>query len=155
MVRLYNPLVIAMLLIPLMLQAEVFRTVDEEGNVTYTDTPSANPSEVEKIEIEPGPSAESISNTMQRNHAIRKAMEEARKKRLEARNESKESLEQAEKEVEDAKKKLSEMEKLSDDDRQYLQGGKSFIKPEYYERVKEARKELEEAKKRYKKLRGY
>ncbi|MES9854654.1 MAG: DUF4124 domain-containing protein [Candidatus Thiodiazotropha sp. L084R] len=155
MVKQFYPVLIAMMVAPLALQADVFRTVDEEGNVTYTDSPSANPSKVEKIEIAPGPSEESISNTMERNNAIRKAMEEAREKRLEARTSSQGRLEEAKKAVDEAEKKLSQMEEMGDDDRQTLQGGKSFIKPEYYERVKKAQQELDEAKKRYKSLRGY
>ncbi|MES9939679.1 MAG: DUF4124 domain-containing protein [Candidatus Thiodiazotropha sp. 6PLUC2] len=155
MVKQFYPVLIAMVVVPLTLQAEVFRTVDEEGNITYTDSPSANPSEVEKIEIHPGPSEESISEAMERNKAIRKAMEEAREKRLEAQTSGKERLGEAKKEVEEAEKRLSEMQEIGDDDRQTLQGGKSFIKPDYYERVKKAEKELEEARKRYKSLRGY
>jgi chaperonin cofactor prefoldin len=155
MVNLGYSLLVGILLLPLALQAEVYRTVDEQGNVTYTDTPPANSSEAEKVDIQPGPSQESISDTMQRNRAIRKAMEEAQEKRLEKEVSREERIKKAEEAVEEAKQRLAEMEKLDEDDRQYLQGGKSYIRPDYYERIRKARKALEEAKKRLRKMRGY
>ncbi|MBW9257317.1 MAG: DUF4124 domain-containing protein [Candidatus Thiodiazotropha sp. (ex. Lucinisca nassula)] len=155
MVKKLYPLVTVVLLLPLTLTAEVYRTVDEDGNVTYTDTPPADPQNVERVEIQPGPSEESISDTMERNRAIRKAMEEVQEKRLEKSTARKDRVSKAEQEVEEAEKQLSAMEELGDDDRQQLQGGKSYIRPEYFERVKKAQRELDEAKKRLKKIRGY
>ncbi|ODB84303.1 hypothetical protein A3193_15950 [Candidatus Thiodiazotropha endoloripes] len=155
MVKKLYPLVIVVLLLPWTLTAEVYRTVDEDGNVTYTDSPPADPKKVEKIEIQPGPSKESISDTMERNRAIRKAMEEAQEKRLEKSTARKDRVAKAEQEVEEAEKQLAAMEEFGDDDRQQLQGGKSYIRPEYFERVKKAQRELDEAKKRLKKIRGY
>jgi predicted membrane-bound mannosyltransferase len=151
----HNRLLIGLMIIPFSIQAEVYRSVDEHGNVTYTDNPPANRSKVEKVEIAPGPSAESLNNTLERNQAIRKAMEEAREKRLEKQISKEERLEKAKKDVEEAEKKLEEKEKIGDDDRQFLTGGKSFIKPGYYERVKKAQQEVDEAKKRLQKIRGY
>jgi hypothetical protein len=155
MAKQHYRLLIGLMIIPLSIQAEVFRSVDEHGNVTYTDSPPVDRSKVERVEIAPGPSAESLSNTLERNRAIRKAMEEAREKRLEKQVSKDEKLTKAKEDVEEAEKKLEEMRKIGDDDRQFLTGGKSFIKPEYYERVKQAQQELDEAKKRLKKLRGY
>jgi DNA repair exonuclease SbcCD ATPase subunit len=92
---------------------------------------------------------------MERNRAIRKAMEKAQEKRLEKSTERQDRLAKAEEDVEKAKKQLAAMEELGEDDRQHLQGGKSYIRPEYFERVKKAQRELDEAKKRLKKIRGY
>ncbi|MCG8018729.1 MAG: hypothetical protein JAY97_21205, partial [Candidatus Thiodiazotropha sp. 'RUGA'] len=74
---------------------------------------------------------------------------------LEKSTASKDRVSKAEQEVEEAEKQLAAMEELGDDDRQQLQGGKSYIRPEYFERVKKAQRELDEAKKRLKKIRGY
>jgi DNA repair exonuclease SbcCD ATPase subunit len=155
MVKKLYLLVTVVLVLPLTLGAEVYRTVDEQGNITYTDSPPADPKQVEKVEIQPGPSEESISDTMERNRAIRKAMEKAQEKRLEKSTERQDRLAKAEEDVEKAKKQLAAMEELGEDDRQHLQGGKSYIRPEYFERVKKAQRELDEAKKRLKKIRGY
>jgi chaperonin cofactor prefoldin len=155
MVKKIYPLVVLVMVLPLTLSAEVYRTIDEQGNVTYTDSPPADPKKIEKVTIQPGPSVESINDTKARNRAIREAMEEAQEKREEKRTVREDKLTKAEREVEEAKMHLADMEAMGDDDRQHLQGGKSFIKPEYFERVKKAQQRLEEAEKRLREIRGY
>ncbi|MEW8584176.1 MAG: DUF4124 domain-containing protein, partial [Candidatus Thiodiazotropha sp.] len=77
-------LLAACIFLPTWLQAgDVYRTVDAEGNVTYTDSPPAVDASAEKIEIHPGPSEASRLDTVRRNAAIRKAVEEAQAERLE------------------------------------------------------------------------
>ncbi|MEW8185800.1 MAG: DUF4124 domain-containing protein, partial [Candidatus Thiodiazotropha endolucinida] len=141
---------------PALLQAgDVYRSVDAEGNVTYTDTPPKTDSKVEKIQIQPGPSEASRLDTEERNAAIRKAMEEARAKRLEKRASREERLSKAREELEDAEADLKRTKELGDDDRQYLTGGRSRIKPEYFDRIKEAEDKVEAARKNFKEIRGY
>ena len=148
-------LLAVLMAVPLCIQAEVYRSVDEQGNVTYTDTPAAGDSSSERIEFPPGPSEESIRDTEERNSAIRKAMEEAREERLEKQATREERLDKARMDMDKAEQELTRVKELSDDDRQTLVGGGSYIKPEYYERVKRAEDELEAAKKRFKEIRGY
>jgi multidrug resistance efflux pump len=144
------------LVLPALLQgADVYRTVDDEGNVTYTDTPVKAGNKIEKIEIQPGPSAESRLDTEKRNAAIRKAMEEARSKRLEKETSKQDRLSKARKELEAAEADLKRTKQIGDDDRQSLSGGRSRITPAYFERVKEAEKKVEEARKNLKETRGY
>jgi hypothetical protein len=138
-----------------LLAGDVYRAVDAEGNVTYTDTPPEADRTVEKIEIQPGPSEASRFDTERRNAAIRKAMEEARAKRLERAASQNERLSKARKELEDAENELKRTKELGEDDRQYLSGGRSRIKSEYFERVKEAEEKAEAARKNYKEIRGY
>ncbi|MES9969153.1 MAG: DUF4124 domain-containing protein [Candidatus Thiodiazotropha sp.] len=139
----------------LLTAADVYRTVDDEGNVTYTDAPVKNGGKIEKIEIQPGPSEASRLDTLQRNAAIRKAMEEARAKRLEREAVRDERLSKASKELEQAQEDLKRTKEIGEDDRQYLSGGRSRIRPEYFERLKEAEKKVEEARKNLKETRGY
>ncbi|MBW9265255.1 MAG: DUF4124 domain-containing protein [Candidatus Thiodiazotropha sp. (ex. Lucinisca nassula)] len=142
--------------LPALLQAgDVYRSVDAEGNVTYTDTPPKTDSTVEKIEIQPGPSEASKLDTEERNAAIRKAMEEARAKRLEKKASREERLSKAREELEDAEADLERTKELGEDDRQYLSGGRSRIKPEYFDRIKEAEDKVEAARKNFKEIRGY
>lgn len=145
-----------LVILPTLLQAaDVYRTVDDEGNVTYTDAPVKTDGKIEKIEIQPGPTEASRLDTEQRNAAIRKAMEEARAKRLEKEASHDEQLSKARKELDEAEKDLKRTKELGEDDRQYLSGGRSRIKPEYHERVKEAEKKVEAARKNLKEARGY
>ncbi|MCU7905832.1 MAG: DUF4124 domain-containing protein [Candidatus Thiodiazotropha sp. (ex Epidulcina cf. delphinae)] len=142
--------------LPLLVQAgEVYRSVDAEGNVTYTDKPSSDDSAAERIELPPGPSRESIRDSVERNSAIRKAMEEAREKRLEQQASREERMAKARKEWDEAKDKLKQTKEIGEDDRQTFVGGKSRIKPEYFERVQEAEAALEAARKQFKEIRGY
>ncbi|MCU7920142.1 MAG: DUF4124 domain-containing protein [Candidatus Thiodiazotropha sp. (ex Epidulcina cf. delphinae)] len=142
--------------LPLLVQAgEVYRSVDAEGNVTYTDKPSSADSAVERIELPPGPSAESVRDTVERNSAIRKAMEEAQEKRLEQRASREERMAKARKALDEAEEKLKQTKEIGEDDRQTFVGGKSRIRPEYFERVQKAKDELEAARKRFKETRGY
>lgn len=146
---------LGLIVVSISLQAEIFQTVDENGNVVFTDSPPADATNVEKVEIAPAPSQESISDTMKRNKAIRKALDEAQEKRLEKQTAKQGRLEKVTKEVEEAKKRVIEAEKIGEDDRQTIQGGKSFIKPEHFENLKKAQQDLEAANKRLKEIRGY
>jgi hypothetical protein len=147
---------VGLMLIPLILSAgEVFRTVDDEGNVTYTDTPPENGAKTQRVEIDEGPSQESIRDTLERNEAIRKAMEEARDKRLEKEAGHREVVEKARLAVAKAEEELKQVRVMKDDDRQTLTNGKNRIRPEYFERVKQAEEALKAAKEHLKDVRGY
>jgi hypothetical protein len=146
---------LGLIVVSISLQAEIFQSVDENGNVVFTDSPPADAINYEKVEIAPAPSQESISDTMERNKAIRKALDEAQEKRLEKQTTKQARLDKAIKDVEEAKKRVTEAEKIGEDDRQGLQGGKSIIRPEYFENLKKTQQELEAAKKRLKEIRGY
>jgi hypothetical protein len=135
--------------------ADVYRSVDAEGNVTYTDSPPESDGSVEKVEIHPGPSEASRLDTERRNNAIRKAMEEARSKRLEQKASQEERLTKARKELDQAEEELKSTKVLGEDDRQYMTGGRSRIRPEYFDRIKEAEAKVEAARKNFKELRGY
>ncbi|MES9992542.1 MAG: DUF4124 domain-containing protein [Candidatus Thiodiazotropha sp.] len=145
-----------LLALPSLLQAgDVYRTVDADGNVTYTDAPPATDASAEKIEIQPGPSAASRLDTERRNAAIRRAVEEAQAKRLEKEASREEQLSKARKALDKAQENLEQSKEIGDDDRQYLSGGRSRIRPQYFERIKEAEDEVEAARKKYKEIRGY
>ncbi len=147
---------VGLLLVPLVVSAgEVFRSVDSEGNVTYTDTPPDNGVKTQRVEIPDGPSQESIRHTQERNEAIRKAMEEARDQRLEKEASRREKLDNAQQEVDKAEKNLEETRQMNDDDRETVVGGRNRIRPEYFERVKKAEDELKAARDRLKDIRGY
>jgi multidrug resistance efflux pump len=134
---------------------DVYRSVDADGNVTYSDEPPQTGSSAEKIEIEPGPSEASRLDTEKRNAAIRKAMEEARDKRLEKEASRNTELEEARKALEEAEKELEQAKKIDEGSRQYLSGGRSRLSPAYLERIKAAEAKVEAARKKYKEVRGY
>ncbi|MEW8506737.1 MAG: DUF4124 domain-containing protein [Candidatus Thiodiazotropha sp.] len=134
---------------------DVYRTVDADGNVTYTDSPPNVDASVEKVEIHPGPSEASRLDTERRNAAIRKAMEEAQAERLEKEASRGERLSKARKALDEAEESLKKSKEIGDDDRQFFTGGRSRIRPEYYDRIKQAEDKVEAARKNYKEIRGY
>jgi hypothetical protein len=82
-------------------------------------------------------------------------MEDARTKRLEKSASKEERLSKARKELDEAEEDLKRSRELGEGDRQFLSGGKSRIRPEYFERIKEAESKVEAARKNFKELRGY
>jgi hypothetical protein len=82
-------------------------------------------------------------------------MEEARDKRLEKEASRDAQLSKARKELEEAEEELKRAKVLGEDDRQYLSGGKSRIRPEYFERIKEMEAKVEAAREKLKEIRGY
>jgi hypothetical protein len=154
-IRILLPALFIMTLPVHLLADDVYRSVDADGNVTYTDKPLEVDSSVEKVELLPTPSEASRLETEERNAAIRKAMEEAREKRLEKEAGRNALVSNALKELEEAEEELKQAKEIDEGDRQTLLGGRSRIKPEYFERVEEAEAKVETARKKLKEIRGY
>jgi hypothetical protein len=137
------------------ISAEIYRHVDAEGNVTYTDEVPVGAKDAEEVILPPSPSSESISETETRNQRMLRAADQADKKRLEQRRKKQATIAMRKSELEKAEKRLEEAKVIKDDDRQNLVGGKSPIHPDYFARVKAAKEEVEKARKALQKARGY
>jgi small-conductance mechanosensitive channel len=137
------------------LSAEIYRHVDAEGNVTFTDEPPKGAQEVEEVVLPPGPSPESIRGTEKRNQEILRAADKAEKKRWDEKRKRDATIAQAEKQLEEAEKRLEEAKVIQDEDRQNLAGGKRRIHPDYFARVKAAKEEVAKARKALREARGY
>jgi small-conductance mechanosensitive channel len=135
--------------------AEIYRHVDADGNVTYTDEPPAGTQDVEEVVLPPSPSPETISETETRNQQILRAADEADKKRTDEKRKKQATIAQKKKQLEEAEKRLEEAKVIQDGDRQNLAGGKRRISPDYFARVKAAKEEVEKARKALRKARGY
>lgn len=134
---------------------EVYRSVDAEGNVTYTDTPPTGNRPVERVELPPGPSAESLRQTEQRNLEIRQAADKAQRLRLQQQERKAEQIKKAEQQLAEAEAKLAEAKVVKDEDRQKLVEGKRRIRADYFERVKQAEASVEAARNALKAARGH
>lgn len=133
---------------------EIYRSVDAEGNVTYSDTPPAGGSESEVVELPPGPSPDAIKESTERNLEIRRAATQAQQRRLDQEQGQGDALSEARKALQDAEARLEEAKVIRDEDRQKLAGGMRRIRPDYFERVKAAEAEVEAARKRLREARG-
>lgn len=70
----------------------IYKSVDENGKVTYSATPPPNSEQTTKIDIQPPPSAEDIKSAQQRHQKLQEAagaLDEDRKKRDEITAEDK------------------------------------------------------------------
>ncbi|MEJ2455729.1 MAG: DUF4124 domain-containing protein [Candidatus Thiodiazotropha sp.] len=134
---------------------EIYRTVDEQGNVTFTDTPPAGGVEVERVELPSGPSEQVRREAEQRNQKILNAAERAEQKREQEKAQKQTRVKAAEQQLQEAQAHLAEAKVIKDEDRQNLAGGKRRINPDYFERVKQAELEVEQARKALREARGY
>ncbi|MCU7811134.1 MAG: DUF4124 domain-containing protein [Candidatus Thiodiazotropha sp. (ex Notomyrtea botanica)] len=135
--------------------AEIYRSLDAEGNVTYTDVPPEGEQAAEKVTLPPEPSPEAIRETELRNMEIRRAADGASRKRLEEKRKQSAKVEQARKMLAEAEEKLAETKVIRDEDRQNMAGGKRRVHPDYFARVNAAKLEVDKARKALRKARGY
>lgn len=129
--------------------------VDEEGNVTFTDTPPEGNVRSERVELPPPPSPERLRQSEKRNQDILRAAQEAKRDREEQKSQRKSRVAAAEKELAEAEARLQQAKVIQDEDRQNLAAGRRRIHPDYFERVKQAEAEVEAARKALRKARGY
>ena len=74
-------LAITLLLLPTVLHAQVYRSVDEAGNVTFSDNPPEGAVEVAPVEIPPGPPADQVREAQERAEANRLQLDQLRSER--------------------------------------------------------------------------
>ena len=122
-----------------------YRSVDEHGNVTFSDTPVIGAGQAEKIRIEaPAPSAESQQETRQREAELQDAASQAGASGGQSQANKQKAVQQN---VQDAEKRLEDASQVREGDRIGTAGGGSRLTPEYQERVREAEEEVDKARK--------
>lgn len=134
---------------------DIYRSKDAEGNITFTDNPSPNDPSLERVELPPGPSEESLRHSEQRNREIQNAVNNSERKRVQQQQDRQARIKEAEDKLAKAEAKLSQARVIKDEDRQNLAGGKRRIHPDHFTRVKAAEAEVEAARKALKEARGY
>ena len=123
-----------------------YRSVDEQGNVTFSDKkPVSGSTQVEQVSIDaPVPSAEDQQEAIQREAELKKAASQTGTSTAPDKTGQKKAARQA---VKSAEKGLIEATQVREGDRIGTAGGGSRLRPEYHERVREAEAELDRAKK--------
>jgi hypothetical protein len=125
-----------------------YRSVDEQGNVTFSDTPVSGAAQEEKVKIDaPAPSAERQQETLQREAELQKAASQAGTASGQSQADKKKAASQN---VRDAEKRLEDASQVREGDRIGTAGGGSRTTPEYQERVREAEAEVDKARKQAK-----
>ena len=122
-----------------------YRSVDEQGNVTFSDTPVSGAAQEEKVMIDaPAPSADSQQETLQREAELQKAASQAGSSSTASQADRKKAASQN---AQDAEKRLEDASQVREGDRIGTAGGGSRLTPEYQERVREAEEEVDKARK--------
>ena len=130
---------------------QVYKSVDEQGKVIFSDKPPADAKSVTPVEIKPGPSEEDVRAATQRARALEQAAGEVGRARKQAGSGSgagsgadvREALAEAERRLEEARE-------IGPGDRKGTAGGGSRLSEAYRQRVEEAEAAVEEARRRLK-----
>lgn len=130
---------------------EVYKAVDDQGKVVFSDKPPADAKSVTPVKIRPGPSEADVQEARARERALEKAASEAGKSRADAKQQTEAP------EVLDPKAALAEAERRLDEarqvgpgDRKGTAGGGSRLSEQYRQRVKEAEAAVDAARQRLK-----
>lgn len=144
--NLVKPLFITIAIAAFQVAAETaYRSVDEQGNVTYSDRPVSSATQEEQVGINaPAPSAEMQQEAQQREAELQKAASQPGTSSAPGKTSQNKAARQA---VEDAEARLGEASLVREGDRVGNAGGGSRLRPEYHERVREAEAEVEKARK--------
>jgi hypothetical protein len=122
-----------------------YRSVDEHGNVTFSDTPVSGAAQEDQVRIDaPAPSAKRQQETMQREAELQKAASQAGTSSAPSRADQEKAAQQN---VRDAEKRLEEANQVREGDRIGTAGGGSRLTPQYQERVRKAEEEVDKARK--------
>jgi flagellar motor protein MotB len=121
-----------------------YRSVDEQGNVTFSDKPASGAAQEEQVTIDaPAPSAERQQETRQRESELQQAADQAGASGTPSQADQKKAARKA---VQDAEKDLEEARQVREGDRKGTASGGSRLTPEYLERVREAEAEVDRAR---------
>lgn len=126
----------------------LYRSVDEHGNVTYSQRPPAEAEEVEPIQVQPGPDRERRQEAKSRAQALQRAAQRAEDARREQAADRHDEILAAEEALRRARERLEKARIQREDDWQGLAGGGRRLKPSYHQRVQAAEAQVEAAEKR-------
>ena len=124
--------------------ADALRSVDRDGNITFSDGPVPGSVESERIRIDaPAPSRDSLNESQQEAQAI---IDKANRINTSDPRETQQK-QSAKQRIEIARKQLEVSKVVGEGDRIGKAGGGTRLSPEYLERVRLAEQILKEAEK--------
>ena len=122
--------------------ADALRSVDRDGNITFSDEPVAGSVESERISIDAAaPSRDSLNESQREAQAIidkANRIDTGKQRETQQNPSSKQRVESARKQLEDSKV-------VGEGDRIGKAGGGTRLSPEYLERVRQAEQALKDA----------
>lgn len=125
----------------------IYKSVDAEGNVTYSSTPAEESVKSRAISVPQGPTDEQRKEAEQIQQQIEQAADQRRQDLAAARGERTRSAQKTEQALSDAKADLEEAQVARDSDWQHLGAGGRHLKESYFQRVQQAEERVRAAEK--------
>lgn len=127
----------------------VYRSVDAQGNVSFSDAPPPTKAGVEEITIDaPPPPPDRVRESQREAQAAIDEANRNQKRRDTAQKQQSMELGEAEQALAQARKNLEEAKVVREGDRRGMAGGGTRLTSEYLNRVKAAEKVVQEARNR-------
>ncbi|MCK5480353.1 MAG: DUF4124 domain-containing protein [Gammaproteobacteria bacterium] len=126
--------------------ADAVRSVDKDGNVTFSDKPVPGSVESERISIDaPSPPQERMTESQREAQAIIDKANRSQQQRDVAGQHKEMQNTSGSQRLENARKQLEESKIVGEGDRIGKAGGGTRLSPEYLERVKRAEQAVKES----------
>ena len=123
--------------------ADALRSVDKDGNITFSDTPVAGSVKSERISIDAAaPSRDGLNDSQREAQAI---IDKANRIDTSKPRKTQQNQPTKQQRVKSARKELEESKVVREGDRIGKAGGGTRLTPEYLERVKKAERALKDA----------
>ena len=129
--------------------SEVIRSVDKDGNVTFSDQPVPGSVEATPVVIDvPRPSQRDVkASERQAQETIRRADDLDQQDKNDGVPDKADRIKAAQMNLDSAKAHLEDVKVVDWQDRQSLAGGGSKLRPEYLQRLEAAEQQVMEAQK--------
>jgi hypothetical protein len=136
--------------------AQVYKSVDAEGRVTYSATPppQEDAAVVEQVPLAPGPSEAERREAEQRVQAIGRELTRTEQERRTQASQGRGGVAEAEQALQQARSDLEQAKVQRLDDWQYLSGGGRVLKQSYLDRVQRAQQAVKTAEDAVRKTRA-
>ena len=131
--------------------ADVIRSVDKDGTVTFSDTPVPGNADASPVTTEaPAAAADALTGSQREAQAVIDKANRLQQQEAAAKMEKSQADTSARQELDRANAGLEAARVVGEGDRQSLAGGGSKLTPEYQDRVQAAEKQVEEAQEKLK-----
>lgn len=125
--------------------AEIYRSVDAQGRVSYSATPPRDAAASETVNLPPAPSVEQVEAARQRAAAIGAAAEQQSAQRQQWRQAKNQRLQEAEQRVQKARTNLEQLRVPQDADWIKNPGGGRRLSADYHQRLQTAEQSARDA----------
>jgi hypothetical protein len=123
--------------------AEVIRSVDKDGNVTFSDVPVAGSVASERVIVDtPQPTPQEVSESERQAQEMIERANHSQVERDVQSDDRAARIRAAQLDLDAATAHLREVQVVRAEDRQSLANGRSKLRPEYLERVKNAEQQV-------------